>query len=64
MAITWHRLTLEDFLKLPEAEPPLEYLQGQLRQTVQRRGDGALLDEIAPGAALDVGAVFAALDAD
>jgi Uma2 family endonuclease len=32
--------------------------------TVQRRGERILLEEIAPGAALDVDAIFAALDAN
>src|SRR5919202_553247 len=43
MAITWPRLSLEDFLKLPEAEPPLEYFQGRLRQKVVPLGEHAAL---------------------
>lgn len=43
MAITWQRLSLEDFLKLPEADPPLEYFQGRLRQKMVPLGEHAAL---------------------
>jgi Uma2 family endonuclease len=31
MTIAGQRLTLDEFLRLPEAEPPLEYLAGEIR---------------------------------
>ena len=34
MAIAWPRITLEQFLALPETKPPLEYLDGLVRQKV------------------------------
>ena len=37
MAITDSRLTLEDFLRLPEAKPALEYVDGEVRQKMSPR---------------------------
>lgn len=34
MAIAGQRMTLEEFLKLPEEEPPLEFLYGEVTQKV------------------------------
>ena len=43
MAIARQRLTLEQFLRLPEEEPPLEYWDGEVTQKVSPKGPhGAL----------------------
>jgi Uma2 family endonuclease len=34
MTVSGQRLTLDEFLRLPEEEPPLEYLDGEIRQTM------------------------------
>src|SRR5581483_521366 len=34
MAIAWQSLSLKQFLELPEAKPPLEYVDGVVRQKV------------------------------
>src|SRR5438477_9938015 len=34
MAVTQRRLTLEEFLELPEEEPALEYFEGRITQKV------------------------------
>ena len=43
MAIARQRLTLDEFLRLPEAEPALEYWRGEVTQKVSPKGPhGAL----------------------
>ena len=44
MAITERRLTLEEFLQLPEQEPPLEYLDGRITQKVSPQGKHGMLE--------------------
>jgi Uma2 family endonuclease len=44
MAITERRLTLEEFLRLPEEEPPLEYLDGRVTQKVSPQGKHGVLE--------------------
>jgi Uma2 family endonuclease len=44
MAITERRLTLEEFLRLPEQEPPLEYLDGTITQKVSPQGQHGMLE--------------------
>ena len=44
MAITERRLTLEEFLRLPEEEPPLEYLDGMVTQKVSPQGKHGRLE--------------------
>jgi Uma2 family endonuclease len=44
MAITERRLTLEEFLRLPEEEPPLEYLDGRVTQKVSPQGKHGRLE--------------------
>ena len=44
MAITERRLTLEEFLALPEEEPPLEYLDGRITQKVSPQGQHGVLE--------------------
>ncbi len=51
MAIAQERLTLEEFLRLPEEEPALEYEEGRVSQKVSPKGQhstaqGALYDMI------------------
>ncbi|MBI3980247.1 MAG: Uma2 family endonuclease [Chloroflexi bacterium] len=47
MAISERRLTLEQFLKLPEEEPPLELDSGMVTQKVSPKGQhSALQDEV------------------
>src|SRR5438046_1128786 len=43
MAIATKRLTLEEFLKLPEEEPSLEYVDGEVTQKVAPQGKHAVL---------------------
>ena len=43
MAITKQRLTLTEFLALPEEEPPLEYFDGTVTQKVSARGEHSTL---------------------
>jgi Uma2 family endonuclease len=43
MAVTPQQLTLEEFLKLPEAEPALEYFDGVVTQKVSPKGRHAVL---------------------
>jgi Uma2 family endonuclease len=38
MAVASRRLTLEEFLKLPEEEPPLEFIDGVVTQKVSPKG--------------------------
>jgi Uma2 family endonuclease len=55
MAITERRLTLEEFLRLPEEKPALEYLYGRVTQKVSPQGPhsrlqvkfGALINDFA-----------------
>jgi Uma2 family endonuclease len=51
MAITERRLTLEEFLQLPEQEPPLEYLGGRVIQKVSPQGKHGAME-------LDLGALI------
>ena len=44
MTIVGQRLTLEEFLRLPEAEPPLEYWQGEVGQKVSPKGPHGALE--------------------
>lgn len=44
MAITERRMTLEEFLRLPEEEPPLEYLEGVVTQKVSPQGKHGTLE--------------------
>ncbi len=44
MAITERRLSLEEFLELPEEEPPLEYLEGVVTQKVSPQGKHGTLE--------------------
>ena len=44
MAITERRMTLEEFLRLPEEEPPLEYLDGKVTQKVSPQGKHGTLE--------------------
>ena len=44
MAITERRLTLEEFLRLPEEEPPLEYLDGRVTPKVSPQGKHGMLE--------------------
>ena len=44
MATTERRLTLEEFLALPEQEPPLEYLDGEVTQKVSPQGKHGRLE--------------------
>lgn len=46
MAITQQRLTLEQFLKLPERKPALEYEDGEMTQKVSPKGPHSLLQPI------------------
>ncbi len=43
MAIARQRLTLEEFLRLPEAEPALEYWRGEVTQKVSPKGPHSAL---------------------
>ncbi len=43
MAIARQRLTLEEFLRLPEAEPALEYWRGEVTQKVSPQGPHSAL---------------------
>src|SRR4051812_38084231 len=43
MAIVRQRLTLEQFLKLPEEEPALEYWDGEVTQKVSPKGPHSAL---------------------
>jgi len=43
MAITRQRLTLEEFLRLPEEEPALEYWHGEVSQKVSPKGPHSAL---------------------
>src|SRR5437870_3575677 len=43
MATVQQRLTLEEFLKLPEEEPALEYEDGEVTQKVSPRGRHSVL---------------------
>lgn len=43
MAVTSTRLTLEEFLRLPEEEPDLEYIDGAVTQKVSPKGRHAAL---------------------
>lgn len=43
MAITERRMTLEEFLQLPEQEPPLEYWEGRVTQKVSPQGQHGIL---------------------
>ena len=43
MAIQQRRMTLEEFLRLPEEEPPLEYLDGEVTQKVSPQGQHGTL---------------------
>jgi Uma2 family endonuclease len=44
MAITERRLTLEEFLRLPEEEPPLEYWDGRVTRKVSPQGQHGMLE--------------------
>ncbi len=44
MAITEQRLTLEEFLQLPEEEPPLEYWDGRVTRKVSPQGQHSMLE--------------------
>lgn len=44
MVITELRLTLKEFLRLPEQEPPLEYLDGKVTQKVSPQGKHGMLE--------------------
>jgi Uma2 family endonuclease len=44
VAITERRMTLEEFLRLPEEEPPLEYLDGRVTQKVSPQGKHGTLE--------------------
>ena len=43
MAITQRRMTLEEFLQLPEEEPALEYWEGEVIQKVAPQGQHGIL---------------------
>jgi Uma2 family endonuclease len=49
MTIAGQRLTLDEFLRLPEEEPPLEYLDGEIRPKVPSGSShcGRLIGELA-----------------
>ena len=46
MAITERRLTLEEFLKLPEQKPALEYEDGEVTQKVSPKGPHSTLQAV------------------
>src|SRR5690242_9495306 len=43
MAISARRITLEEFLKLPEEEPPLEFDNGEVTQKVSPQGKQSVI---------------------
>ncbi len=46
MTITQRRMTLEEFLGLPEKKPALEYVDGVIRQKLSPRGQHSLLQSV------------------
>lgn len=46
MAIAERRMTLEEFLELPEEEPALEYMDGMVSQKVSPQGQHSLLQYV------------------
>ena len=48
MAIPQHRITLEAFLRLPEEEPALEYIEGRVTQKVSPKGPHSRLQTKLP----------------
>jgi Uma2 family endonuclease len=69
MAVASSRLTLDEFLKLPEEEPALEYVNGVVSQKVSPKGRHSSLQpvidlsDVLPNFKLTVDDLFASLRA-
>lgn len=48
MAITQRRMTLEEFLELPEEKPALEYVDGEVVRKVSPQGEHSTLETLLP----------------
>ena len=44
MAITQAQMTLEEFLKLPEEDPPLEFADGKVTQKVSPKAKHSVIE--------------------